>query len=96
MDAIRKKMQSLKGETDSLYATIQKFEDATKESNRLADQVVIRQIRRYLKNDLSRPIVTFVTLERKFMLLRLILTRPMISFKKLQSLWRKRRSSSRK
>merc|ERR1712154_113328 len=38
MDAIRKKMQSLKGETDSLYATIQKFEDATKESNRLADQ----------------------------------------------------------
>ena len=39
MDAIRKKMQSLKGETDSLYATIQKFEDATKESNRLADQV---------------------------------------------------------
>ena len=41
MDAIRKKMQSLKGETDSLYATIQKFEDATKESNRLADQVKI-------------------------------------------------------
>ena len=39
MDAIRKKMQSLKGETDSLYATIQKFEDSTKESNRLADQV---------------------------------------------------------
>merc|ERR1711902_10799 len=38
MDAIRKKMQSLKGETDSLYAIIQKFEDATKESNRLADQ----------------------------------------------------------
>merc|ERR1712095_83058 len=37
-DAIRKKMQSLKGETDSLYAIIQKFEDATKESNRLADQ----------------------------------------------------------
>ena len=53
MDAIRKKMQSLKGETDSLYATIQKFEDATKESNRLADQVVIRQIREYLKNDLG-------------------------------------------
>ena len=39
MDAIRKKMQSLKGETDSLYSTIQKFEDATKESNRVADQV---------------------------------------------------------
>merc|ERR1712213_218011 len=31
-------MQSLKGETDSLYATIQKFEDATKESNRQAEQ----------------------------------------------------------
>ena len=38
MDAIRKKMQSLKGETDGLYATIQKFEDATKEYNRMADQ----------------------------------------------------------
>jgi len=38
MDAIRKKMQSLKAETDGLYATIQRFEDATKESNRLADQ----------------------------------------------------------
>lgn len=39
MDAIRKKMQSLKGETDSLYATIQQFEDSTKESNRVSDQV---------------------------------------------------------
>lgn len=39
MDAIRKKMQSLKAETDGLYATIQKFEDATKEYNRQADQV---------------------------------------------------------
>merc|ERR1719510_2683273 len=29
MDAIRKKMQSLKAETDGLYATIQKFEDDT-------------------------------------------------------------------
>jgi len=38
MDAIRKKMQSLKSETDSLYSTIQKFEDATKESNRQAEQ----------------------------------------------------------
>ena len=42
MDAIRKKMQSLKGETDGLYATIQKFEDATKESNRQADQVYLK------------------------------------------------------
>merc|ERR1712193_569181 len=38
MDAIRKKMKSLKDETDQLYAIIQKFEDATKEANRVADQ----------------------------------------------------------
>ena len=38
MDAIRKKMQSLKAETDGLYATIGKFEDSTKEYNRMADQ----------------------------------------------------------
>merc|ERR1712243_495800 len=34
----RKKMKSLKDETDQLYAIIQKFEDATKEANRVADQ----------------------------------------------------------
>merc|ERR1711992_298486 len=38
MDAIRKKMQRLKGETDGLYAIINRFEEATKESNRIADQ----------------------------------------------------------
>jgi len=38
MDAIRKKMQSLKGETDGLYATIQGFEDATSEAVARADQ----------------------------------------------------------
>jgi len=38
MDAIRKKMQSLKSETDGLYATIQGFEDATREANARADQ----------------------------------------------------------
>jgi len=38
MDAIRKKMQSLKGETDGLYATIQGFEDATKEATARSDQ----------------------------------------------------------
>merc|ERR1712013_63711 len=38
MDAIRKKMKSLKDETDGLYAVINKYEEATKESNRLADQ----------------------------------------------------------
>ena len=39
MDAIRKKMQSLKGETDGLYATIRGFEEATKEATGRADQV---------------------------------------------------------
>merc|ERR1712119_168351 len=38
MDAIRKKMQSLKSETDSLYATIRGFEEATKEASGRADQ----------------------------------------------------------
>merc|ERR1712042_176914 len=38
MDAIRKKMQSLKGETAGLYATIARFEDATKEFSARADQ----------------------------------------------------------
>ena len=40
MDAIRKKMQSLKGETDGLYATILNFENMTKEYNATADQVI--------------------------------------------------------
>merc|ERR1711862_647571 len=38
MDAIRKKMQSLKGETDSLYKTIAGFEEATKEAVERADK----------------------------------------------------------
>ena len=38
MDAIRKKMQSLKGETDLLYATIARFEGDTKEANLLSDK----------------------------------------------------------
>jgi len=38
MDAIRKKMQSLKGETDGLYATIEGFEEATREAAARADQ----------------------------------------------------------
>ena len=72
MDAIRKKMQSLKGETDSLYATIQKFEDATEESNKLANQVIKRKKNSLYHQMLGlyRLIVTFVTLERKFMALR--------------------------
>ena len=39
MDAIRKKMKSLKDETDQLYAIIKKFEDATSDAKRDADQV---------------------------------------------------------
>ena len=38
MDAIRKKMQSLKGETDVLYSTIAKFEGEVKEANAQSDQ----------------------------------------------------------
>jgi chromosome segregation ATPase len=38
MDAIRKKMQSLKGETDGLYETIKRFEDKTAASNAICDQ----------------------------------------------------------
>jgi len=38
MDAIRKKMQSIKAETDSLYKTIADFEEATREAAKRADQ----------------------------------------------------------
>merc|ERR1711936_1492296 len=38
MDAIRKKMQSIKGETEGLYATIAGFEEATREASSRADQ----------------------------------------------------------
>jgi len=38
MDAIRKKMQSLKSETDSLYKTIAGYENDTKEATARADQ----------------------------------------------------------
>merc|ERR1712002_1111348 len=38
MDAIRKKMQSLKSETEGLYSIIRGFEDAAKEATARADQ----------------------------------------------------------
>ena len=38
MDAIRKKMQSLKGETDQLYGIIRNFEDETQEAVERANQ----------------------------------------------------------
>merc|ERR1712180_40811 len=50
MDAIRKKMQSLKAETEGLYATIARFEDATKEFSDRADQADC-DIRDYSKKD---------------------------------------------
>ena len=36
MDAIKKKMQSLKSETDNLYSQIRSFEDETKVANEIA------------------------------------------------------------
>jgi len=38
MDAIRKKMQSMKAETDDLYRKIKEYEDATKEANDASDK----------------------------------------------------------
>jgi len=38
MDAIRKKMQSLKSETDQLFNTINKFETEAKDANTRSDQ----------------------------------------------------------
>ena len=38
MDAIRKKMKSLKDETDGLYAIINKLEEETNEANKQCDQ----------------------------------------------------------
>jgi hypothetical protein len=42
MDAIRKKMQSLKAETEQLYSTIRRYEDATKEYSARADQAGVQ------------------------------------------------------
>merc|ERR1712236_210844 len=38
MDAIRKKMQSMKAETDDLYKKIAEHENATKEANAVSDK----------------------------------------------------------
>ena len=52
MDAIRKKMQSLKGETDGLYATIQRFEDikAEKDQESAQHECDIRDIGKKIQN----------------------------------------------
>ena len=39
MDAIRKKMKSIKDETDQLYAIISKFENATNEAESISKEV---------------------------------------------------------
>jgi len=46
MDAIRKKMQSMKAETDELYKKISEYEDKTKDCNKESDQfeVMIRDM----------------------------------------------------
>ena len=75
MDAIRKKMKSLKDETDQLYAIIQKFEDATKEANRVADQVDNSPFIQLISL-ITRLIATLGTTARKFTVSRLSLTRP--------------------
>ena len=49
MDAIRKKMQSLKSETDGLYKTISGFEEATREAAARADQVSLLKTTVHLK-----------------------------------------------
>jgi len=38
MDSIRKKMQSMKAETDEMYKKVQEYEDATKATNAISDQ----------------------------------------------------------
>ena len=76
MDAIRKKMKSLKDETDQLYAIIQKFEDATKEANRVADQVDNHTELFQFNSLITRLIATLGTTERKFTASRLSSTRP--------------------
>merc|ERR1712149_160176 len=52
MDAIRKKMQSLKAETEQLYATIASFEEATREASARADQADcdIRELGKKVQN----------------------------------------------
>merc|ERR1712080_523810 len=80
MDAIRKKMQSLKSETDGLYATIKKFEDAKAASDAISDQCDC-DIRDYGK---------------KAMDLKLTLMKLMTSFKRSPLHWKKGRRASKK
>merc|ERR1712029_868513 len=55
MDAIRKKMQSLKAETEGLYATIRGFEEATAEATARADQADcdIRDLGKEVEGDVA-------------------------------------------
>ena len=81
MDAIRKKMQSLKGETDSLYATIDGFEENTREAAARADQVTPNHLvyTPILYSSSIRLTATSVTLVRKSSSSRLVSMRPTTS-----------------
>ena len=79
MDAIRKKMQSLKGETDSLYKTIAGFEEATREAVGRAEQVSLilfsQKVYFFTTLSFSRLTVTSATMARKSSSWRLVLTK---------------------
>ena len=80
MDAIRKKMQSLKAETEQLYATIAAFEEATREATARADQVRTARERLVMTLRLSpRLIVISETWERRFRTSRSDTMRPTTS-----------------
>ena len=80
MDAIRKKMQSLKAETEQLYATIAAFEEATREATARADQVRTARERLVITLCLSpRLIVISETWERRFRTSRSDTMRPTTS-----------------
>ena len=55
MDAIKKKMQSLKTETDTLYSQIQAYEEETRQANEKASQCEgdIREISKRICQSLS-------------------------------------------
>ena len=79
MDAIRKKMQSLKAETEGLYATIRGFEEATAEATARADQVLRKSedFNKIVFLTFCRLIATSEIMERKFKTLRFLMMRSM-------------------
>ena len=97
MDAIRKKMQSLKGETDQLYGIIRNFEEESQEAVERANQASCRKHdHHFIINILLRLIVIFGTLGGKFKGLRLDMMKPMTSLPRLWLSIKKLRNISRK